>query len=294
MRDDGRIRGAVPAFYHTTPFISISAISDIMDRVRICGAEPPLDVNIREVDLDNIAEAKHIMGVMLHYRKLCDDKASILLAIFGAIVVAVIMMGSAGIAELFSSLSEQPGLWPLATRSMLIVSAAAIAIGLALLIRAVDPNTTTSLKPKRKWWMFWKKNGTAEKTEEAPAGDAAEEEEKVQTGEGTEKVEYKKKWWMFWNKKGTVGKTEDKKKNKGDESESLLYYKGIIAHGYKAFTKKYNNYGKAEYLKEILEETFILAYVCERKYTCLKWGLRLSATGIGSFALFTLIGFVFF
>ena len=274
LRDDGRMRKAVPAFCHTIPFISIAAISDIMDRVGICGAGPPLDVNIREVDFDNIAEAKHIMGIMLHYRKLCDDKASILLAIFGAIVVAVIMMGSGGIAELFSSLSERQGLWPLATRSMLIVSAMAIAIGLALLIRAVDPNTTTSLEPERKWRMFWKKEGTVKKTEKAREGGGAEEEEKVQ-GEGTEK-------------------TEDKKKNEKNKSESLLYYRGIIKNGYDAFKKKYNSYGKTEYLKEILEETFILAYVCERKYTCLKWGLRLSAIGIGSFALFALIGFVFF
>jgi hypothetical protein len=200
-----------------------------VDTDETCKAgRPNIDVNIREVDLDKVGEAKHLLSVMMYYRKLCDDKASILLAIFGAVVTAIIMMGASQISELMSSLTEQSGIGSSAIKTAIIISAAVVGLGLASLIYTVDPVTKTLFK-----------------------------------------------------------------KGKKDEegSESILYFKGVVKDDCKGFKERYAGYDSERYLSDILEEVHITSEVCVTKYKSLKLGLRLSAVGIGAFALLILIGF---
>jgi len=109
------------------------------------GTGTPKEKDVSETGVDKVAEAKYLLNTMMYYRKLCDDKASILLAIFGAVVTAIIMIGGQQIAELFSSLTEDSSMFGYLLVALIIASIFVLVTGIFLLICTVNPYTGTKI-----------------------------------------------------------------------------------------------------------------------------------------------------
>jgi hypothetical protein len=112
------------------------------------GPKPPTNGNIHDAETETIREAKYLLSVMMYYRKLCDDKASILLAIFGVVVTVILTLGGTSIAELFQSLTDN--WWGYGLIAAVIVSALVLVFGIFMLIRTVNPETYTGWTNKKR------------------------------------------------------------------------------------------------------------------------------------------------
>lgn len=218
---------------------------------------PPTEAEASEITAEKVVEAKFLLNTMMYYRKLCDDKASILLAIFGAVVTAIIMIGGQQIAELLTELTKDSDLLGYLLVALIIFSMFMLATGVFLLICTVNPYTGT---------------------------ETDDDKEKSRIKRITRKI------------KKALKKFADKIRNKGKEDEepsSILYFRGIVKYKCKEFRERFKGYDNEDYVNDILEEVHITATVCVKKYWQLQWGLSLSAAGIAAFAASVMIGFMF-
>jgi len=238
-------------------------ISLFVDTDEKCETKDPIDVNIRSVDKDKVDEAKYLLSIMMYYRKLCDDKASILLAIFGAVVTAIIVMGSSQIADLFTSLREHSGIGSLLIMAAIIISVAIIALGLFSLICTVNPVTTTINREEEPETNIFKRIGKK-------VSDLRKRR--------NERLEARRN-----RKKGIKTPAPH---------TSIIYFRGVSGYGCEEFKTEFKKYGNGVYLDDILEEVHITADVCVVKHKELKWGLGLSSIGIAALTLSLLIGFL--
>lgn len=95
--------------------------------------------------IDKIEEAKYLLSIMMYYRKICDDKSNIVLAIFGAIIAAIIMMGNSGLSQMYTALTNDNSMWSDVLLLILVFSVALFICGFVSLLSTVCHNTSISL-----------------------------------------------------------------------------------------------------------------------------------------------------
>jgi len=88
--------------------------------------------------MDKLKESKDLLNMMIGYRAACDEKASIITAVFGVIISAILLSGG---AETIRSLFNDLNAANIFILILLAVSTVALIIGFAYLIATVIPNT---------------------------------------------------------------------------------------------------------------------------------------------------------
>jgi len=95
--------------------------------------------------ISKIGEAKYLLDLMMRYRKQSDDKANIVLAIFGVIATAIVMMGIQDIIGMVRSLTSDASAWAVLILTTITISVVIFLIGFGFLVYVVYPNTSTML-----------------------------------------------------------------------------------------------------------------------------------------------------
>ena len=89
--------------------------------------------------IDKLRESKDLLKMMIKYRTTCDDKASIIIAVFGVMVSALLMAGGSETMRMIRSLADDLNWMSVMVIIMLAASAALLIIGFCYLIMTVIP-----------------------------------------------------------------------------------------------------------------------------------------------------------